>query len=123
MALRFPTRRWMIYYERAYPVVTCYEPLGLQIDPSLLEPEKLRAEEIQKEAVVMLRAAGLKASGKALLADAGNALIEEAETWKADCVFVGARGLNAFERLLLGSVSSKVADHASCSVEVVRFPE
>jgi nucleotide-binding universal stress UspA family protein len=106
-----------------FRVVTCYGPLGLQIDPGLLEPEKLRAEEIQKEAVVMLRAAGLKASGKALLADAGKALIEEAETWKADCIFVGARGLNAFERLLLGSVSSKVAGHAPCSVEVVRFPE
>ena len=70
-----------------------------------------------------LSAAGLNASGKIILDDPGHGLIEEAETWEADCVFVGARGLNALERLLLGSVSSKVAGHAPCSVEVVRHPE
>ena len=44
----------------------------------------------------------------------------EAEKWGADCIFVGARGLNGLERLLLGSVSTAVASYAHCSVEVVR---
>jgi nucleotide-binding universal stress UspA family protein len=109
--------------ESEFRVVTCYGPLGFQIEPSALASMKFRAQEIQNESISMLSAAGLIASGKILPDDAGYALIEEAETWKADCVFVGARGLNAFERLLLRSVSSKVAGHAPCSVEVVRFPE
>jgi len=106
-----------------FRVVTCYGPFRRQIEPSVSEPEKLFAEKTQNEAVARLRAAGLNASGEALLDDPRLALIEEADTWKADCIFVAARGLNTFERLLLGSVSSKVAGHAPCSVEVVRYPE
>ncbi len=47
-------------------------------------------------------------------------LVSEAEKWKADCIFIGARGLNPVSRLLLGSVSNAVASRAHCSVEVVR---
>jgi nucleotide-binding universal stress UspA family protein len=44
----------------------------------------------------------------------------EAERWHADSVFVGARGLGALDRLLLGSVSGAVVNHAHCAVEIVR---
>jgi nucleotide-binding universal stress UspA family protein len=47
-------------------------------------------------------------------------LIEEAESWQADSIFVGAKGMRGIERLLLGSVSAAVAARAHCSVEVVR---
>jgi nucleotide-binding universal stress UspA family protein len=47
-------------------------------------------------------------------------LLEEADRWHADCIFVGARGMGRLVRLLLGSVSSGVAAGARCSVEVVR---
>ena len=49
-----------------------------------------------------------------------NVLVQEAEEWSADCVFVGARGLSAARRFLLGSVSMAVAARAGCSVEVAR---
>jgi nucleotide-binding universal stress UspA family protein len=52
--------------------------------------------------------------------DPKHALIEEAERWGADCIFIGARGLSAWQRLLLGSVSTAVATRAHCPVEVVR---
>ncbi|HEX2491994.1 MAG TPA: universal stress protein [Blastocatellia bacterium] len=45
-------------------------------------------------------------------------LIAEAESWGADCIFVGARGMGRIERFLLGSVSSAVTARAHCSVEV-----
>jgi nucleotide-binding universal stress UspA family protein len=47
-------------------------------------------------------------------------LLDEAEHWGADCIFVGALGLSRIERFLLGSVSAAVAARAHCSVEVVR---
>lgn len=47
-------------------------------------------------------------------------ILEEANTWGADCIFLGARGTRGIDRLLLGSVSSAVAARAHCSVEVVR---
>jgi nucleotide-binding universal stress UspA family protein len=48
-------------------------------------------------------------------------VVEEAESWGADCIFVGAKGMRGIDRLLLGSVSSAVSARAHCSVEVVRL--
>jgi len=50
-------------------------------------------------------------------------LVEEAERWRADCIFVGSSGLSRVDRFLLGSVSAAVAARAHCSVEVVRDTE
>jgi nucleotide-binding universal stress UspA family protein len=72
------------------------------------------------EAVAELRAAGLSATPVIEEGDAKRVLVEHAERWCADCIFVGAKGLSAVERFLLGSVSAAVAARASCSVEVVR---
>ena len=47
-------------------------------------------------------------------------ILQEADTWGADCIFVGAKGVRGIDRLLLGSVSSAVSARAHCSVEVVR---
>jgi nucleotide-binding universal stress UspA family protein len=52
--------------------------------------------------------------------DPKHILLDEAETWRADCIFVGAKGLSGVRRVLLGSVSATVASRATCSVEVVR---
>jgi len=47
-------------------------------------------------------------------------IIEEALEWPADLIVVGTRGRSAIKRVLLGSVASYVAQHAPCSVEIVR---
>jgi nucleotide-binding universal stress UspA family protein len=67
-----------------------------------------------------LRSAGLTATPVIEEGDAKKVLIAHAEQWSADCIFIGAKGLSAIERFLLGSVSAAVAARASCSVEVVR---
>ncbi len=40
--------------------------------------------------------------------------------YKIDLIMLGATGLNAMERILIGSVSSYVARHAHCDVLIVR---
>jgi nucleotide-binding universal stress UspA family protein len=47
-------------------------------------------------------------------------IVREAHEWGADLVVTGARGLGAFDALLLGSVSLAVAHHADCAVLVVK---
>lgn len=52
--------------------------------------------------------------------EAKRAILHEAETWKANCIFVGARGLTRAQRWLMGSVSTAIAMRAPCTVEAVR---
>lgn len=40
--------------------------------------------------------------------------------YHVDLIMIGATGLNAFERLLIGSVSEYVSRHAPCDVTIVR---
>lgn len=52
--------------------------------------------------------------------DAATAILDEAEKEGTDLIVMGTRGLSTIERWFLGSVSSKVLQHARCSVLVVR---
>ena len=52
--------------------------------------------------------------------DPADVLVRQAEDDGADLIVVGTRGLNAAQRALLGSVSTKVVHHAKCDVLVVR---
>lgn len=88
-----------------------------------ITPDELRnrAAGMQKAVGAMLREAGLSVASVIEEGDAKSVLVAEAESWGADSIFVGSRGLDsAFKRFLLGSVSSAVVANASCSVEVVR---
>ena len=67
-----------------------------------------------------LRTAGLTATPLVVEGDPKLVLVEEAQHWAADCIFVGAKGHSALEKFLLGSVSATVSARALCSVEVVR---
>jgi len=67
-----------------------------------------------------LQQAGLIADAVVIDGDPRREINAEAERWHADSVFVGARGLGALDRLLLGSVSGAVVNHAHCAVEIVR---
>jgi nucleotide-binding universal stress UspA family protein len=88
---------------------------GVATDPHdfLRDALKASAEE--------LRRTGLGVTTVLREGDPKRALLDEAETWHADCVVLGAKGMTRFERFLLGSVSAAVCARAHCSVEIVRF--
>lgn len=65
----------------------------------------------------------LKISHEIIDGPPSQVIVEEAESWGADLIVMGSRGLGAWNRLLLGSVSSAVVHHAKCSVEIVRIPK
>lgn len=67
-----------------------------------------------------LHAAGLTRAEVSRNGEPAHVLVKEAGDWDADAIFVGTRDLHGFRHLLQGSVSSAVAAHAQCSVEVVR---
>ena len=51
-----------------------------------------------------------------------DAILEVADRIGADLIVVGSRGYGVGRRLLRGSVSTKVAHHAECSVMIVHVP-
>lgn len=65
----------------------------------------------------------LKISSEIIQGSPAQVIVDEAESWGADLIVMGSRGLGLWNRLLLGSVSNAVVQHAKCSVEVVRTPQ
>jgi nucleotide-binding universal stress UspA family protein len=75
-----------------------------------------------ENAAQQIYSAGLNVDTQVLNGDPKHLLVKAAETWAADAIFVGARGLQHGNRLMLGSVASAVTTRAHCSVEIVRPP-
>ncbi|HEY9734376.1 MAG TPA: universal stress protein [Drouetiella sp.] len=61
-------------------------------------------------------------SFEVLVNSPARAVVEYAKTWPADLIILGAHEQSNFERLLLGSVSRFIAEHAPCSLSIVRIP-
>lgn len=79
-----------------------------------------QVREIFHPSAEKLRTAGLDTEVLIRRGKPADEILEEANTWGADCIFLGAKGTRGIDRLLLGSVSSAVSARANCSVEVVR---
>ena len=87
---------------------------------SVLLAELPQAERLREHAAAHLKEKGLHVSTVVEFGRAKSVIVEEAEKWGADAIFIGAKGHRLMERVLLGSVSYAVAARAHCSVEVVR---
>lgn len=83
---------------------------------------KRRGEEVLASAQNILKAEGV--SSKTILSSAISAadeILGTAEKDKTNLIIIGNRGLGgAASRFLMGSVASKVAAHAPCSVYIVK---
>ena len=78
------------------------------------------ADQVLARAAEHAREKGVRAETHAREADPAEAILEVASAQSADLIVVGSRGLSGLQRFLLGSVSAKVSEHASCTVMIVR---
>ncbi len=83
--------------------------------------EQELVNELAVSAIEKLSISGLSTTFHTESGNPRTAIIEHAEAWNADSIFVGANAFGgALERFLIGSTSAAVAARAHCSVEVVR---
>ena len=78
------------------------------------------AESVLKRAASDALSKGVEAETHAREGQPAEVIIEVANQVQADLIVVGSRGLTGIKRYLLGSVSSKVSEHAPCNVMIVR---
>ena len=109
-------------------IVTVVPPPSVVLGP-LMTPETLdftplaRAAEEELEKIAReASAGGVEVSYEVRLGEPASSLLEAAEDWGADLIVLGRRRLSGVERIALGSVSSKVANHAHIDVLIVRHP-
>ena len=77
------------------------------------------SQSLLDQQVVEARKTGVSASAALPYGNPGTKLCELAQSWHADLMVVGSRGLAGIGELLIGSVSNHVLHHAPCSVMVV----
>ena len=110
----------VLHLVTAYPDIPTY---GEDISSSAKrDPINLRdvAEGVAARAEREVEAQGLAVDTHAREGDPAHVILEVADEQDADLIVVGARGLTGVRRFLLGSVSSKLAHHAHCSLMIVR---
>jgi nucleotide-binding universal stress UspA family protein len=93
----------------------------------LMEMDRLRIlETLTEEAQKIMDKIKSKAVGskpvKTIVAQGNPAeeILETAKKIKADLIVTGSHGRHGAQKFLLGSVSSKIIDHAPCTVLVVK---
>jgi nucleotide-binding universal stress UspA family protein len=97
--------------------------LALDVE-RLAKARRAEGETLLAAAVGLARAAGVAAQVRLVETATPTqhpavALVEEAASWRADVVVLGARGRGRLERLLLGSVADGVARRSTIPVVLV----
>jgi nucleotide-binding universal stress UspA family protein len=101
-------------------VLTVVETPGFLTQGLATEELKARAQQLADAAATRLRSHQLQAKSVVAAGDPKTVILDHAAAIHADLIVLGANGLGAVERFLLGSVSRAVLRFASCSVALVR---
>ncbi|MCC0177775.1 universal stress protein [Waterburya agarophytonicola K14] len=112
--------------EPNYPVIPSYTyyPVLDDYDYNLYQK---RYQDYKQEGIKFLQqknkeaqAASIKSEFVQLTGNPGREICKLANTWSADIILVGSRGLKGLKEMFLGSVSNYVTHHAPCSVLIIR---
>jgi nucleotide-binding universal stress UspA family protein len=104
----------------AYPDIPTYgETISSSAKRDRIDLREV-AEGVLARAAEQLERDGLQVMTDAREGDAADVILDVAREQDADLIVIGARGLTGLRRFLLGSVSSKLAHHAECSLMIVR---
>ena len=88
-----------------------------------IDYQNKRLAELEKGAEAAHRKihlAGINCESHTLVGPPKQTLLEWAESWKADCIFVGASGTQHPGAEAFGTVASAISVRAHCSVEIAR---
>ncbi len=115
--------------ESGYPLLPTYSYYPMVDDrdlaiyrQQLAEYQKLGLDLLQK-LTAKATEAGVTTEYNQLTGNPGRTICELADTWQADLVVVGSRGLKGIKEMFLGSVSNYVTHHTPCSILIVRTAE
>jgi nucleotide-binding universal stress UspA family protein len=109
-----------VHLVTAYPDIPSYrETIRSSAKAEAIDLQEV-AEAVLARAVGVLEAEGVEVETHAREGDPADVIIRVAEEVGAELIVVGSRGLTGLERFLLGSVSSKLSQHAPTSLMVVR---
>ena len=99
-------------------VTTLSAPMRFEYDSKIKEKAEAQASKM----IDLLQKNGVKATAKILPAkgSVSDSLIGAAYDAKIDLMVAGTRGLGAFRRMILGSVSTSLLNDAACPVLVAR---
>lgn len=119
--------------ESEVKIVSSVEPAYIPTTDTWVLPENYYAEldkiardqahEAVKSALAEFKSAAdknLKVTSEVLDGPARDVILDEAEKWGADLIVLGSHGYRGLKKFILGSVSQAVANHAHCSVEIIR---
>lgn len=108
-------RLWLVH---AYPHTS--DLRGYEAYDRLISERTKVGQVILDEAREILGDTTLEVREELLEGPAAEGILRVAEARNADLIVMGTRGLGTLGGLLLGSVSSKVVQHAHCPVMLVR---
>ena len=123
------TIRWFsrlpVEHSASYEVMTVAHFHVYGVTPAAVFDETIRqesnhADESFQRASAILKEAGIEAVHIARIGLAADEIVFYAQEARVDLIVVGAQGRGLLERMLIGSTSETVAQHATCSVLIVR---
>ncbi|MCI4464999.1 MAG: universal stress protein, partial [Thermoproteus sp.] len=97
--------------------------LGLSmgpVPPDIIDSMREKAKADLADARAKAEAAGVSVETAMLEGDPAAAIVEYADKIGADLIVTGSRGLSSIKRVLLGSVSTGIVNHAKRPVLVVK---
>ncbi len=118
--------RWVPIHVSVIHVIARHPLAPMEIGTTIpwIKQRELKVKEVGRklleQSMEKLIEAGFTAEPLCQLGNPAEKIMNVASKHHADLIVMGAKGLGAIARFLLGSVSTRVVQHANCAVLVVR---